>query len=403
MAMDKLRSDQLVDLAVDFQIQRITRGEPDAEDDPFFVADMGQVSRQHRRWKFNLPDVQPFYAELGTGFDCASVQEMRAVLELGVHPSRIILANPCKAAQVLLYAKKKGVGTTVFDNLDELDTINRYMPEAQLLLRIYANDDSALIKFGDKFGAPADMSWSLLQRTGANDPGSFRKAIKDASAVFEQAQALGFNMRLLDIGGGFQDKNFEDIAATIWKAIAQQIPSTTKIIAEPGRYYARSAYTLICRVISRRRQMTEKAKDQPDMLYQNDGMYGHFMNRLMEAEKYCPILVRDGGSSGKREAGPHRYTIWGPTCDGGDYVVHDTTLPCEAKVGDWLKYKNMGAYTSTTATQFNGFSSDCRTLYINSDPLVLKLKFDCDDDHRTLLSRSEFQDTFPLAGLMQAA
>jgi ornithine decarboxylase len=89
---------------------------------------------------------------------------MRAVLELGIHPSRIILANPCKAVQVLLYAKKWSVQTTVFDNLDELETINRYMPEARLLLRIYANDDSALIKFGDKFGAPADMSWSLLQR-----------------------------------------------------------------------------------------------------------------------------------------------------------------------------------------------------------------------------------------------
>jgi ornithine decarboxylase len=300
---------------------------------------------------------------------------MRAVLELGVHPSRIILANPCKAVQVLLYAKKWGVQTTVFDNLDELETINRYMPEARLLLRIYANDDSALIKFGDKFGAPADMSWSLLQRakelglevagvsfhvgeycrkrsdclntnvmvgTGANDAGSFRKAIKDASAVFEQAQTLGFNMRLLDIGGGFQDKNFEDIAASIREEIAQRIPTTTKIIAEPGRYYARSAYTLICRVISRRRQIIEKAKDLPDMLYQNDGLYGHFMNRLMEAENFCPILVLDGASSGKREAGPHRYTIWGPTCDGGDYIVRDTTLPCEAKVGDWLKYKNMG-------------------------------------------------------------
>jgi ornithine decarboxylase len=178
--------------------------------------------------------------------------------------------------------------------------------------------------------------------TGANDPGSFRKAIKGASAVFEQAQTLGFNMRLLDIGGGFQDKNFEDIAASIREEIAQRIPSTTKIIAEPGRYYARSAYTLICRVISRRRQIIEKAKDLPDMLYQNDGLYGHFMNRLMEAENFCPILVLDRASSGKREAGPHRYTIWGPTCDGGDYVVRDTTLPCEAKVGDWLKYKNMG-------------------------------------------------------------
>ncbi|BAE62215.1 unnamed protein product [Aspergillus oryzae RIB40] len=42
--------------------------------------------------------------------------------------------------------------------------------------------------------------------------------------------------------------------------------------------------------------------------------------------------------------------IWGPTCDGCDYVVRGATLRCEAKVRDWLVYKNMGA------TRFNGFS-----------------------------------------------
>lgn len=35
-------------------------------------------------------------AALGTGFDCASKSEIRSVLELGVDPSSIIYANPCK-------------------------------------------------------------------------------------------------------------------------------------------------------------------------------------------------------------------------------------------------------------------------------------------------------------------
>lgn len=56
------------------------------------------------------------------------------------------------------------VQRTTFDNLDELDTIKMHMPEAKLLLRIYANDDSALICFGDKFGAPLDTTHALLSR-----------------------------------------------------------------------------------------------------------------------------------------------------------------------------------------------------------------------------------------------
>lgn len=38
---------------------------------------------------------------LGAGFDCASRSEIRSVLNLGVNPSNIIYANPCKQASHL--------------------------------------------------------------------------------------------------------------------------------------------------------------------------------------------------------------------------------------------------------------------------------------------------------------
>lgn len=33
------------------------------EEDTFFVADLGEVFRQHLRWKLNLPRVKPFYGK----------------------------------------------------------------------------------------------------------------------------------------------------------------------------------------------------------------------------------------------------------------------------------------------------------------------------------------------------
>ena len=33
------------------------------EEDTFFVADVGEVYRQHMRWKLNLPRVKPFYGK----------------------------------------------------------------------------------------------------------------------------------------------------------------------------------------------------------------------------------------------------------------------------------------------------------------------------------------------------
>ncbi|CAG7966962.1 unnamed protein product [Penicillium salamii] len=408
----------LVDLAIESSILRIVKRSAVGGDDPFFVADLGQIVRQHRRWIQNMPGIRPFYAvkcncdptflkvlaDLGTGFDCASIEEMRAVLNLGVDPARILFANPCKAPAAVAFAREVGVLRTTFDNIDELDTIKAHMPEAQLLLRIYANDEGAFICLGEKFGAHLDTTEELLSRawelglnvvgvsfhvgTGATNPASFCNAIKDARSVFLQAERLGFHPRILDIGGGFQDDCFESMAPLIRDSIRSEFPANTTIIAEPGRFYARSVYTLVCRVISRRRQLgSAAASGIPDMLYQNDGVYGNFMNVIMEKEIMVPHLLRskkskaallpkhraaevnEKGNEATSPSTAHRYSIWGPTCDSTDCVVREVSLDSEVKVGDWFKYKNMGAYTSTTATQFNGFSSACDVIYVNSEAL----------------------------------
>lgn len=45
--------------------------------------------------------------------------------------------------------------------------------------------------------------------------------------------------------------------------------------------------------------------------------------------------------------------LWGPSGDPFDYVVNDY-LP-ELEIGDWLLWKNMGAYTTVFSNSFNGF------------------------------------------------
>jgi len=50
-----------------------------------------------------------------------------------------------------------------------------------------------------------------------------------------------------------------------------------------------------------------------------------------------------------------RYTcsLWGPTCDGLDCLTRDSRLP-ELNTGDWLLFEDMGAYTMSAASNFNG-------------------------------------------------
>ena len=46
-------------------------------------------------------------------------------------------------------------------------------------------------------------------------------------------------------------------------------------------------------------------------------------------------------------------TVWGPSCDATDKVC-EVELP-ELKVGDWLYFENIGAYSHVARTGFNGF------------------------------------------------
>jgi ornithine decarboxylase len=47
-------------------------------------------------------------------------------------------------------------------------------------------------------------------------------------------------------------------------------------------------------------------------------------------------------------------SIWGPTCDSIDKISSEAFLP-EMKIGDWLVFSHMGAYTMAAASCFNGF------------------------------------------------
>jgi ornithine decarboxylase len=144
-------------------------------------------------------------------------------------------------------------------------------------------------------------------------------------------------MNLRDIGGGYQGSNFKKIAQSVRGALMEGFPSQTRIIAEPGRYFARSAYTLACKVLSRRCHIGEEAQERPDMLYQNDCVYGSFMNVLYEKEVVHPSLIPCSSPyhlrNTKRARGPHHYSIWGPTCDSIDCVARETTLEAEVRVG----------------------------------------------------------------------
>jgi ornithine decarboxylase len=393
----------------------------------FFVADLSEVYRQHLRWIRMLPRIVPFYAvkcnpdpyvlrllaALGTGFDCASNGEIQTILDLGIHPDRVIYANPCKASSFVRNAARQGVALTTFDNLDELSKMKRFHPQAKLVVRILTDDSKSVCQLGLKFGAPLAIVPVLLQRakelqlevvgvsfhvgSGCYDPNSFIDAIDRARQAFEMGREAGYWFDFLDVGGGYAHDNFDKIATVLSNAIDRYFPdedfapggrlcpSGLRIIGEPGRYYVQRAFILATNIIARRdgaSEINEPSKEvetnnggitvrgeeeKPQvMYYQNDGVYGAFNCILYDHQVVSPKVLTlqrqyayrphlpPPGVPQALEMDLQACSVWGPTCDSIDCVRALAHLPRQLQVSDWLVYEDMGAYTICAASGFNG-------------------------------------------------
>jgi ornithine decarboxylase len=357
-------------------------------EDPFYVMNQDVLKEQVNRWSWRLPSVKPFYAvkcnpnarllnlmktKYNMGFECASYGEVRLVLESGGTVQDIIYCNPCRQLNHLIKAYALGVRIMSFDNHEELNKIAKNCPDAKLLLRILVDDSDSVCRLGSKFGANELMAKDLLVQAklmnanvcgisyhvGSNCllPTAYTKALIESQKMLNEAAYLGFNMEILDIGGGFPARpQFEDIAEEIsqrLELLAIDFPNLS-VIAEPGRYFAEPVFTLATQVISR------KVDNGILMYYINDGVYGSFNCIIFDYATVEPIPVNE-----KNEEPTIQSCIWGPTCDSLDCVVKTCQLP-PLEIGDWIYFENMGAYTMAASSTFNGFEI-AQIFYIGSN------------------------------------
>jgi len=371
---------------------------PDPKYDPeesFFCCDFGRVIVQMAKFKKHLPRVHPYYAvkcnnskplltmisALGGCFDCASAPEFNTVLDMGlVQPDQVIFANPCKLTAHLRKAEAVGVRWVTFDNEGELLKIKEHMPSAQAVIRIRTDDSAAVCQFSKKFGAKNTETFHLLQRakelgvsivgvsfhvgSGNNDPNAYVGAIRGARAVFDQGASLGFEMKLLDLGGGLPgtqppidpstglatELSFEEIAYHVRPVLDELFPST-QIIAEPGRFFAASSYALALTVHSAR-IVEHPNGTQEHQYYVNDGLYQSFNCMLYDHAhpEILPLIPANSNTEYRTT------TIWGPTCDSMDCLMKLQPFPATA-VGDCLFVSDFGAYTMAAGSPFNGFET----------------------------------------------
>ena len=351
----------------------------------FYVFASSRVQSNWNVWTRELSHIKPYYAvkcnpdrallktlaSLGSGFDCASGRELLEVMEVhkGNFKDNVVYANPCKPMRDLQMAKTLGSPITVVDSHEEVEKLKSVKWDGSAFLRILVEDESSLMPFSRKFGLPAEKSRdvalyaksqglalkgvSFHVGSGCLNPEQYKKAIKKAQDVITTLNTSGHDADTIDIGGGFFSNldQFEANARKIRSAMYHYPQTQLKYIAEPGRFFAESAFDLFVQVIGKKPNLTTGGWRYTI----DESLYGQFSCIPFDHKK--PTWVRIPTSYENKDLPARKRTkgtLYGRTCDSLDMIADSNDME-ELEVGDWLWFPHMGAYSSVTASEFNGF------------------------------------------------
>jgi ornithine decarboxylase len=356
--------------------QRRVRQIVRAHGSPVLAVSRAALKAQLARFRRHLPRVQPYYAvkanphgdiikllaAWGAGFDVASAAEMQWVLDAGAPVERLIFANTIKPASAIAAAAAKGLTLMTFDSEYELDKIAEHCPQARVVVRIKVPNVGSMVELSLKFGVdPSDAIPMLIKahQMGLRPAGvsfhvgsqclrveNYIEAMEMAAIIVRDGLLKQLPLELVDIGGGFpirhfadEPEHFEPMAEVISKELDRLFEPNLRIIAEPGRFLVGPAGTLVLRVVGR------AIRENKHWYYLDDGVYGALSGMIFDHAKYEFGVLRGGRT--------RLCALAGPTCDGLDIISRGQQLP-ELDVGDVVYVNHCGAYSTASATSFNG-------------------------------------------------
>ena len=342
---------------------------------PLLILDKATVRFQYKELARSLPNVTLHYAlkplpnkdvvasliEEGASFDLASRGEIDLVRSLNINPMKCIHTHPIKKDQEIKYSLEYGCNTFVVDNAQEAKKFIPYKDEVKLLIRVSFPNPETPVDLSKKFGVLPKDCLELLKLTkslglnihglsfhvGSQVPNANRhvEAINECAGIIKTAKENGIELNVLDIGGGFpvdyekaEATNIFEFCAPIREAL-KQIPADIKVIAEPGRFLSAPAMINICTVVGKAERF------EKPWYYLDDGVYCSYSGQIFDHVIYPKFTPYVDGP--KQES-----VLAGPTCDSIDIIAENIELP-ELDLGDIVVGKMMGAYTISTATEFN--------------------------------------------------
>jgi len=353
---------------------------------PAMVIDSEIILDKYRQLSALIDGVELFYSvktnphgeilellkKAGSGFEVASPQELKQVIDMGVPPEKIISGNTFKMPEMIAEAYSYGVNYFAFDSIMEIEKIARYAPGSDVCLRVVVPNDGSDWPLSSKFGVPVPEALELLiyaAEKGLNpngltfhvgsqclNPFSWSNALVAISEVYYMAKSSNIKIDVINLGGGFPSRLTKDIPEIgqirnyINKTIREKFSGEKlKYYIEPGRGLVGEAALFIASVIA----ATPRGSENWVVL--DIGVYNGLLEAVADIEYHIVSDKQLNGFAGESDLIP--YTVGGPTCDSWDTIVKGCKLPKKLSYGDIIYILNTGAYTNSEATCFNGFEA----------------------------------------------
>jgi len=301
-------------------------------------------------------------------FDVASLKEIQLIKKI-FPKSRAYYMNTVKNREHIKEAYfNYNIRDFALDTKEELQKIIETTNGAKdltLYVRVSISNEHAEIDLSHKFGALPSEALGLLRLAKAHakkvglsfhvgsqcmHPISYAKGIKEVGNIIKKTKIYP---DFINVGGGFPsiypDLNpqpLENYMQEIIKAFNNlKLEYKPEILCEPGRALVAESGSTIVKVVLRKKQK----------IYINDGTYGSLFDAGVLNFILPTRMIHNGRMTSKKLTS---FSLYGPTCDSADFMKGPFVLPNNIKEGDYIEIGQLGAYSLTFRTKFNGFYSD---------------------------------------------
>lgn len=309
------------------------------------------------------------FANLGGGLDIVSGGELYRGLKAGFSPDRIVYSGVGKRVDEIDYALNTDIMMFNVESLEELAVINQraglLAKQAPVAIRVNPDVDPGThpyISTGlekNKFGVDTKTAvegYKVASRlenidvvgidchigSQITEAKPFEDALKSLERLITELEALGIEIRYLDMGGGLgitYDEESPPHPREYARAIVDSLKGIDlQLILEPGRVIVGNAGILVTRVLYR------KSAPVKEFVITDAGMNDLMRPSLYKAYHAIQPVVKTDHASIKAD-------VVGPICESGDFLALDREIPA-VKQGDLLAVMSAGAYGFTMSSNY---------------------------------------------------